>query len=310
MKIIFFGSPIYTTYIIDQIRRLKYELLAVVTQNEKRGKRGKISKTPVAQYAEKNKLKVFAPTQLNDKKFIQEVQKLNPDLIIIFAYGKILPLNLIKIPKYGCLNIHASILPKWRGAAPIQRTILSGDNKTGITFFKINKELDKGDIVATHEFEISKDDDAISLQLKLSQLAAHHLQEIIKKIIDGSIFTKQDESKSSYANKILKDECIIDWNESAEKIVLKVKAFVGWPVAKALILGSSVRIWSALSIGTDTTHKPVIVVGLDKHGLMISTKKGILCIQKLQLPGKNIITASDLSNSNSSFVALIKKEIK
>ena len=164
MKIIFFGSPLYTIQIINQIKYLKNELLGVVTQNEKIGKRGKSQQTPVEIFAKKNQIRVFSPEKITDVKFVSSIRELNPDLCIIFAYGKILPSELIKIPKYGCLNIHASILPKWRGAAPIQRAILNRDKNTGITFFKINEQLDKGDIVAIHELEILEVDDNLTLQ--------------------------------------------------------------------------------------------------------------------------------------------------
>ena len=310
MKIIFFGSPLYTIQIINQIKYLKNELLGVVTQNEKIGKRGKSQQTPVEIFAKKNQIRVFSPEKITDVKFVSSIRELNPDLCIIFAYGKILPSELIKIPKYGCLNIHASILPKWRGAAPIQRAILNRDKNTGITFFKINEQLDKGDIVAIHELEILEVDDNLTLQKKLSKLASNHLEDAIKKIADQSQFIKQNESNSSYAKKILKNESMIEWNDSAENILLKVRAFAGWPIAEAKILNKSIKIWLAEALESKTEIKPGGIINLDKNGLSISTGKGILCIKKLQIPGKNIITAGDLCNSNSSFVSRIREQIK
>ncbi len=307
MKIIFFGSPAYTTLIIDQIKNLGYHLLSVVTQNEKKGKGNKILKTAVSIYAEKNNINVISPSDLAQDNFINEIRALNPDLIIIFAYGKILPNKLIMIPRYGCLNIHASILPKWRGAAPIQRTLLSGETETGITFFKINKYLDKGDIVAIHKVSISDKDDNLILQEKLSKLAAQNLGKAIQSIIDGSKLLEQNESESSYAKKILKKECKINWNDSAENIVLKIRAFVGWPVAEGVILGVQIRIWSAIALNNDSPKMPGEIVNFDKNGLKISSGKGIVDIQKLQFAGKNVLTARDLFNSNSSFSKEIKK---
>ena len=310
MKIIFFGSPIYTIRIIDQIKSSKNELLAIVTQNEKKGKRGKIQKTPVEIYAKENLIKFFTPEKINDKKFITDIKQQNPDLFIIFAYGKILPLELINIPKHGCLNIHASLLPKWRGAAPIQRCILNRDKKTGITFFKIDEELDKGDIIASHELEILDDDNNLTLQSKLSKLASDYLEDSLKKIVTNANFIKQNESESSYAKKILKNESKIEWTDSADNIVLKIKAFSGWPVVEAKILGESLKIWSAEAVEVEDKCAAGKIVNLDKNGLSVSTSKGILCIKKLQFPGKKIITARDLCNSNSGFATKIKDKIK
>ena len=307
MKIIFFGSPAYSIPIIDQIKTLDYDLLGVVTQNDQKIRRRKILKTAVYSYAEKKGFKIFSPSESLNDDFINEIRKLNPDLIIIFAYGKILPNKLISIPKHGCLNIHASILPKWRGAAPIQRALLSGEKKTGITFFKINEELDKGNIVSTHEIQISDKDDSLTLQIKLSKLAVENLKGAIESIVNGSGFLKQNESESSYAKKISKKESIIDWNDAAVNIISKVRAFVGWPVAEGLILGTQIRIWSALLSDGSTSKTPGEVVSFDKNGLKISTGKGIINIQKLQFAGKNVVTARDLFNSNDSFSKLIRK---
>ena len=209
MNIIFFGSPSYTIPIVEQIKYLNYHLMGIVTQNIKKGKRNQMVKTSICVYAEKNKIKVFTPPKLGDSVFLKGIKELDSDLIIIFAYGKILPSELIKIPKYGCLNIHASILPKWRGAAPIQRALLNGDKKTGITFFKVNSELDKGDIISIRELNISDNDDNLTLQSKLSKLAVTYLQEAIDKVVNDSVFLKQNESESSYAKKICKKESLI-----------------------------------------------------------------------------------------------------
>ncbi len=194
MKIIFFGSPKYTIPIINQIKSLKHQLLCVVTQNDKKGKGKRILKTAVSLHAEKNHIRVLSPLNLTNRDFTNEIKDLDPDLIIIFAYGKILPTELITMPKYGCLNIHASILPKWRGAAPIQRMLLNGEKETGITFFKLNKDLDKGDIILIHKTNISNDDDNLTLQTKLSKIAVQNLEKAIEYLIDGSKLLKQNDS--------------------------------------------------------------------------------------------------------------------
>ena len=156
MKIIFFGSPAYSIPIIDQIKTLDYDLLGVVTQNDQKIRRRKILKTAVYSYAEKKGFKIFSPSESLNDDFINEIRKLNPDLIIIFAYGKILPLTYLELPKFGCINIHVSLLPRWRGASPIEHSILNGDVKTGISIIKMVKRLDAGPILSQIELKIDK----------------------------------------------------------------------------------------------------------------------------------------------------------
>ena len=309
MKIIFFGSPAYSCIVIEKLILLKYELLALVTQNDKKGKRNIISKTPVTLFGEKNDIKIFNPSNLNDNKFTESIKKLKPDLILIYAYGKILPGTIIRIPKYGCLNIHCSLLPKWRGAAPIQRALLNKDKQTGVTFFKIDNKLDTGKIVSAYEYSILKSDDSLILQNKLSNLAASKLDNVLHGIKLNQELVSQNEKNASYAKKIHKNEAAISWIDSASDISSKIKAFVGWPVAEAKVLGEKIKIWEATCILDEHKKKPGQVINFTNSGLIIAAGTGSVKITKLQMPGRNIITARDLFNSNNNFTQKIKESI-
>ena len=309
MKIIFFGSPSYSCIIIEKLILLEYKLLALVTQNDKKGKRNIITKTPVSLFGEKNDIKIFSPTDLNNDEFVESIKKLKPDLILIYAYGKILPKTVINIPKYGCLNIHCSLLPKWRGAAPIQRALLNKDKQTGVTFFKIDTKLDTGKIVSAYEYSILESDDSLILQNKLSNIAASKLDDVLHQIKLNQELVNQNEKDASYAKKIHKDEAFINWADSASNISSKIKAFVGWPVAEANILGSKIKIWEATYKLDKHQKNPGQVINFTNNSLIIAAGIGSLEIKKLQMPGRNIITARDLFNSNNNFSQKIKESI-
>jgi len=309
LKIIFFGSPTYSCIVIEKLILLKYELLALVTQNDKKGKRNLITKTPVSLFGEKNDIKIFSPSDLNDNEFIESIKKLKPDLILIYAYGRILPETIISIPKYGCLNIHCSLLPKWRGAAPIQRALLNNDKQTGVTFFKIDAKLDTGKIVSVYEYSILESDDSLILQNKLSNMAASKLEDVLHQIKSNQELVNQNEKDASYAKKIHKDEAIINWVDSASNISSKIKAFVGWPIAEANILGNKIKIWEATYRLDEHQKKPGQVISFTNNSLIIAAGTGSLEIKKLQMPGRNIITARDLFNSNNKFSQKIKESI-
>tara|TARA_B100000029_G_C17596910_1_gene964495 strand:+ start:1501 stop:2436 length:936 start_codon:yes stop_codon:yes gene_type:complete len=307
LKLIFFGSPAYTFFLIDEILKQKYDLQAIITQDSKIGKRGKIQKTPVENYSEKINVQCLKPKNLRDDNFVDILKNLNSDLFIVYSYGKILPIEIINIPKHGILNIHCSLLPRWRGAAPIQRALLNGDDKTGITFFKINEGLDTGDIISSYEYKIKQTDNTLSLEENLSKLAASKLNDVIEMIITNSNLVKQNNDESLYAKKILKSESLINWNSKGQEIINKIRAFIDWPIAEAKIIDSNVKIYSANFSKCDHKYNPGEVVAFNKDGLSIAVQDGILIIDRLQLPSRNMIRACDLYNSNEKFSKSLKK---
>jgi len=309
LKIIFFGSPDYVCRIIDETIRLGHDISCLVTQKSKKGKRKNILKTPVTLYSEKHNIEIYSPDDLSDISFTEAIKHHKPDLILIFAYGKLLPKNIIDIPKHGCLNIHCSILPRWRGAAPIQRALLNQDSETGVTFFKINENLDQGKILLIIKQKILKEDDTLALQNKLSQLAVDNLEKVFDKVIKGSEMTNQDEDDSTYASKINKNEAIIDWTESPDQIIAKIKAFICWPVAEAIICDHKIKVWEAKKYGLESNIAAGNIVDFTRNGLTIACRQDAIIITKLQLPGRNVISALDLFNSQTEFSRDIKNSI-
>ena len=279
---------------------------AVITQDIKASKKKKELKTPVGLFGEKNNLPTLYPDNLNKPKFQEELKALNADIFFIYAYGKILPKEIINLPKYGVINLHCSLLPKWRGAAPIQRALLNKDSITGITFFKIDEHLDTGNIIRSYDYNIQGDDDSLSLQDKLTDLAIENIEDIFEINLNKSEFKKQNNDLVSYAKKLSKDESLISWDEDAEIIISKIKAFAGWPGVQAELFGVKFKIHKAKHFKDMSRTQPGSIISFNRDKLEIKAKNGFIQINKLQLPGKNVITCRDLYNSSSDFSTKIK----
>ena len=304
MNIIFFGSPSYSCKVLESLLASKHVVQTVVTQNFKNNRR---TKTPVGLFSESKSINTLYQADLRDEKFIKKLKSYNADLYIIYAYGKILPPELISLPKHGVINIHCSLLPEWRGAAPIQRALQNGDLKTGVTFFKIDESLDTGAIIASYEYNIKDNDHALLLEDKLTQIAVDHLEEVFLLNSNSSNFIEQNESSASYAKKIHKAEAIINWNDDPYSICCKIKALTGGPVAETELFGIKLKVWRAKQVLYVGDEEPGTVIRFNYDELCIVSNNGAVSIEKLQLPGKNIISARDLFNSNSAFVRKIKQ---
>ena len=303
MNIIFFGSPSYSCDVLKFLHSGKHNVSAIVTQDLKNNKS---KNTAVGNYGEQAMINTLYPSDLNDENFLNILNKINADLYIIYAYGKMLPSNIISLPKYGVINIHCSLLPKWRGAAPIQRALMNNDRKTGVTMFRVNDNLDTGEIISTYEYDIINDDNTLSLQAKLTDLAISKLDEVISINNSSKLLVRQNEMDASYAKKIKKSESIINWNEGVQNISSTVRALVGWPVAECEIFGVNFKIWKARYCIKDVDLTPGSLYSFDRKSLGITANDGIVQIEKLQFPGKRIVTAGDLFNSNTEFVTKIK----
>ena len=289
---------------LESLLASKHVVQTVVTQNFKNNRR---TKTPVGLFSESKSINTLYQADLRDEKFIKKLKSCNADLYIIYAYGKILPPELISLPKHGVINIHCSLLPKWRGAAPIQRALQNGDLKTGITFFKIDESLDTGAIIASYEYDIKDSDHALSLEDKLTQIAVNHLEEVFLLNSNSSNFTQQNESSASYAKKIHKAEAVINWNDDPYAICCKIRALTGGPVAETELFGIKLKVWKAKQVLHVGDEEPGTIIRFNYDELCIVSNNGAISIEKLQLPGKNIISARDLFNSNSAFVRKIKQ---
>ena len=307
MKIIYFGSPDYSLIVFKRLLESSHDIVATVTQDTKKGRRNKQEKTPVGLFSEINSIDTFYPADLNNDGFQRTIDQYYPDLIIVYSYGKILPKKILDIPKLGCINIHCSILPKWRGASPIQRAIQSDDKTTGVSFFSMHAEVDTGEIVSSYVVDIDDSHNTKSLQIELSNIAGNMIDSVINALSSNSKLVKQKESDASYAKKITKDEARILWTSTCREIFCKVRAFIEWPVAEAVILNEIIKIYDVEYEICNHDSGVGEILDLSADFLSVRAADGIVKIRKLQFPGGKPITASDLKNSNSVISKNIKK---
>jgi len=299
LRIVFAGTSQFASTILQKLYESKYSIIAVYTQPDRPSGRGqKLNKSAVKILSEKYKIDVEQPLDFSNSKTIENLQHTEPDIVIVASYGLILPDNILKIPKYGCINIHASLLPVWRGAAPIQRAIENGDNVTGISIIQMNKYLDEGNILSMSQCPIEQSDTSETLQNKLSLIGAKCTLETLDKIVSNKIRSaKQDHSVATYAKKIKKDEAWINWNENAALISRKIRAFVPWPIAQTYLNGEIIRIWDGELID-EKPEKPIgYIQSIKKNGIDVCAKQGLIRIKKLQKQNGKVISAKDFLNA-------------
>jgi methionyl-tRNA formyltransferase len=292
-RIIFWGSPEFAANILLRLIEEKFNIVAVVTQSDKKiGRKQEVLASPVKKIALKNKINIFQPENLKDEKFIGEVKQLKPDLAIVAAYGKIIPKNILDIPGSGSINVHASILPKYRGASPIQSAIMAGDEKTGVTLMLMDTGLDTGDIIIQKEIKIGKDETAESLTDRLSALGGKLLLGLINPWLAGKVKTVPQDNKLVSHSKIIKrQDGEIDWNETAEQIHLMYRAFYPWPGIHTLLKIKGVT--KRLKL-TEINPARVYMAEGEKVGeikelegkIAVQTGKGLIIIKKAQIEGK------------------------
>tara|TARA_B100001173_G_C16011281_1_gene557824 strand:+ start:1084 stop:2004 length:921 start_codon:yes stop_codon:yes gene_type:complete len=245
-RILFMGTAQFALPSLSKLLDLNQNIIAVYSSPPKKANRGmEITNSPIINYAQSKSLDFNYPDNLEDKNEVLKIKELNPDIIIVIAYGLIIPRSILEIPKIGCFNLHGSLLPRWRGAAPIQRAIIEGDNKTGITFMKMDEGLDTGDIVLSKEINIGKNDNHQSLEGQLANLGAESFKEFLELIEKKSNFIQQNNDHATSAKKIQKSETRLDWNESAEKIIRRINAYSPNPGAWFEFKGKRIKILEA-----------------------------------------------------------------
>ena len=297
MKIIFMGTPDFAVAPLEALIKNGYEVTLVVTQPDKEKGRGKeISMSPVKECALKYGIPVFQPVKIREEKAVAELKKYEADIFVVAAFGQILSEEILNMPRLGSINIHASLLPKYRGAAPIQWSLLNGDEKTGVTIMQMAKGLDTGDILTKKEYDILPTDTGESLFDKLMYLGAELLIETLPELQKGSIVPiKQNDDESSYAGKITKEMGNIDWSEDTKKIERYVRGLNSWPSAYTHLNGKTLKIWEAY-VAEDTLGKglkPGTLISQSKDALFIKTGDGALKVTKLQLEGKKRMSVHD-----------------
>ena len=306
LRIIFMGTPRLSAEILRSLLDANYDIVGVFTQPDKRvGRKQSIEKSPVKILAEENAVPVFTPTRL-DEIAIEKIRELKPDLIILIAYGKILPQAVLELPRFGAINIHPSLLPKFRGPSPIQNTLLNGEKTTGTTIMKMDPGIDTGDMLAQEKTNIDTDDTYVELEQKLLNLSAKLLLNILPQWVNGEIAPqKQDNSEASYCQMINGNDGKINWNDSTGTIYNKYKAFIVWPgiFTHWTQKDKTRRIkLNAINIGVGDEKHPVGKVFLDDKDVAVQAKDGKIILKMVQLEGKPTTTAKDFINGHPNFL--------
>lgn len=299
LKIVFAGTPEFAVPALDALLASAHPVLAVYTQPDRPAGRGrKPTASPVKRRALEQGLPVRQPPTLRAEAEQRHLAELDPDVMVVVAYGLILPPAVLAIPARGCLNIHASLLPRWRGAAPIQRALLAGDAETGITIMQMDAGLDTGDMLAQVRCPIEAEDTAQSLHDRLARLGAGALLETLGAIERGAARpVAQDDARATYAEKISKAEAAIDWGRPAQELERKVRAFNPWPVVQTELDARTLRVWLARALAEEHASAPGTVLRADRSGIYVACGRGVLRLDRVQLPGKRSMGAADFVNA-------------
>ena len=301
MRIIFSGTPEFAAETLQALLTTEHEICAVYTQPDRPAGRGrKLTASPVKQLALEHNIPVEQPLNFKEDADKATLASYNADLMIVVAYGLLLPQAVLDIPKLGCINIHASLLPRWRGAAPIQRAILAGDDTTGVCIMQMEAGLDTGPVLARAECPIHNNDTAQVLHDRLAQIGSDTLLSTLEDLENQQAnAVAQDDELMCYAHKLRKDEAAIDWQKSAQEIILQINAFNPWPVAQTLWQDKVFRIWSANLLDEQHAAKAGDVIAVNKQGIDIATGEGVLRLTEIQVPGKRAMSVADFLNANS-----------
>jgi len=300
LRILFAGTPEFALPPLQGLIDDACDIVAVLTQPDRPAGRGKqLRASPVKQLALENKLNVLQPQSLKNAEWQEKLAELRPDLMIVVAYGLMIPGALLTLPRFGCWNIHASLLPRWRGAAPIQRAVEAGDEQTGVCIMQMEETLDTGPVYQCLTTDIGPLDTAGSLHDSLAVLGAQALGDCIKMLLKGELpqAVTQDETEAVYAHKLSKAEAEMDWNQAAEVLQRRVRAFNPWPVAWCEIGGQRLRIWKAEVVDTVVDCEPGTVF-TDRQSLIISTAERSLKILELQRAGGQKMTTEQFLNAH------------
>ena len=297
LRIVFAGTPEFAARHLQALLDAGHPVVGVYTQPDRPAGRGqKLMPSPVKQLASQHNIPLFQPSSLRDPMAQAELAALRPDLLLVVAYGLILPQAVLDIPRLGCINSHASLLPRWRGAAPIQRAIQAGDGESGVTLMQMEAGLDTGPMLCTVTTPISTEETAGSLHDRLAELGAQAMAAAIGPLVRGELRgEKQDDSLATYAHKLNKDEARIDWQQPATELDRQIRAFNPWPISHAQLNGETVKVLSA--VPEQASGPAGTILSANKDGLTVACGEGALRLTRLQMPGGKALAFADLFNS-------------
>ncbi|MFM5463711.1 methionyl-tRNA formyltransferase [Aeromonas simiae] len=306
LKLIFAGTPDFAARHLAALLSSGHEVVAVYTQPDKPAGRGqKLTASPVKELALAHHLPVYQPATLRSEEAQAELAALGADLMVVVAYGLILPKVVLDTPRLGCINVHGSLLPRWRGAAPIQRSIWAGDAETGVTIMQMDVGLDTGAMLSKAACPIAADETSASLYDKLAELGPQALVETLSQIAAGEIQPEpQDDALANYAEKLSKEEARIDWTLDAAAIERCTRAFNPWPISWFDVAGQTVKVWSAQVLESEHGQAPGTLLKADREGIDIATGRGVLRLLTLQPPGKKPMAVQDLLNSRRDWFTI------
>lgn len=299
LRIIFAGTPDFAARHLDALLASPHQVVGVFTQPDRPAGRGnKLTPSPVKVLAEQHDVPVLQPKSLRPAENQQLVADLQADIMVVVAYGLILPQAVLDMPRLGCINVHGSLLPRWRGAAPIQRSLWAGDAETGVTIMQMDAGLDTGAMLHKLSCPITPQDTSASLYDRLAELGPQGLLTTLASLAQGTaVAEKQDDSLATYAEKLSKEEAKLDWSLSAEQLERCIRAFNPWPVSYITIDEQPVKVWKASALDAEHSAQPGTIVSADKQGIQIATAQGVLNLLQLQPAGKKPMSVQDLLNS-------------
>ncbi|WP_028116946.1 methionyl-tRNA formyltransferase [Ferrimonas senticii] len=305
LKIVFAGTPEFAADHLQALLDSEHQVVAVYTQPDRPAGRGKkLTASPVKLLATEHNLPVYQPRTLRDEQAQQELAALDFDIMVVVAYGLILPKAVLDLPRLGCVNVHGSILPRWRGAAPIQRSIWAGDAQTGVTIMQMDEGLDTGAMLHKVFCDIEDSDTSASLYLKLAKLGPQGLVEALAQLADGTAVAEvQDDSQANYAEKLSKEEAAIDWSKSAVALWREVRAFNPWPISHFQCEAQTIKLWQAEVVEGQHNAAPGTIIAADKQGIVVACGDNALRLLSIQLPNKKAMAAADVLNARKEWFA-------
>lgn len=307
MKIVFMGTPDIAVPCLQKIIDEKYDILGVVTQPDKpKGRGKKLGMSPVKELAIENNIHVYQPIKARDEEFIETMKSLNPDVIVVVAFGQILPKEILEIPKLGCINVHVSLLPKYRGAAPINWVIINGEEKTGVTTMYMDEGLDTGDMILKTEVNLDENITAGELHDKMMNIGAETLKETLKLIEEGTAPREvQNHEEFSYAPIMNKSLGNIDFSKNAMEIHNLVRGVNPWPSAYTTYNGVTMKIWKTKVLDEKSTKDAGTIIDVNKDGIKVSTKDKVLLIEEIQMPNKKRMLVGEYIKGNTIETGLV-----